>query len=372
VVSLTVELGLAKAGARVRLPHFAPKVECQALGRDPMNLTQHQNVHAPALKWSNEETLHVATPYSNPFRWQTRRELMNNFVQHSLNQKNIKLYVGELAYGDRPFEILPTENHRRFRTGSELFHKENIINETIEGFDPDWKYGAYCDGDFTFTRDDWGLEAIHQLQHYDFVQLFSSYSDLSAETYGGSRVTRMNESFVSKYQRSGFCVPNNIEDGGFGLRHGYHFWSGVGATGGAWAFRRSAFDMVGGLLDQCILGHADWFMAFGLVSEKAPDMHDDKYHPQYLAMIDAWQTRARELKRNIGYVDQFAVHHFHGSKKRRGYSTRDLILANHKFNPTTDIKKNAHGIWELTGNKPRMRDEIRQYFISRTEDDPTD
>jgi hypothetical protein len=39
----------------------------------------------------------------------------------------------------------------------------------------------------------------------------------------------------------------------------------VGATGGAWAFRRSAFDAVGGLLDTCILGSADWHMAFGLV-----------------------------------------------------------------------------------------------------------
>jgi hypothetical protein len=38
----------------------------------------------------------------------------------------------------------------------------------------------------------------------------------------------------------------------------------VGATGGAWAFRRPAFDAVGGLLDTCILGSADWHMAFGL------------------------------------------------------------------------------------------------------------
>lgn len=334
--------------------------------------TTHPNVIAPSLKWSNEETLHVAVPYSNPFRWQKRRELLNDFIQHVHCAKNVKLYVGELAYGDRPFELLPTENHLRFRSKSELFHKENIINETVEGFDCDWKYGAYCDGDFTLTRNDWALEAIHLLQHYDFVQLFSSYSDLSAKTYGGSRVTRTNDSFIYKYQHNGFKLPPNVADGGFGLNYGYGMWNNVGATGGAWAFRRSAFEMVGGLLDECILGHADWFMAFGLVSEKAPDMHDDKYHPNYLATIGAWQEKARELKRNVGCVDQYAVHHFHGSKKRRGYSTRDMILANNKFNPLTDIKRNAYGIWELTGNKPRLRDEIRAYFISRTEDDPTE
>ncbi len=342
-----------------------------------MNLTQHVNVHAPWLRWSNEETLHLAVPYSNPFRWYKRRELMNDFIEHMSHQKNIKLYVGELAYGDRPFELEHTFNSkshswRGFRTNSELFHKENIINEVVEGFDSDWKYGAYSDGDFTFTRDDWGIEAIHLLQHYDFVQLFSTYSDLSAKTHGGCKPTRLNDSFVFKYQQDGFKLPFCIEDGGFGLRHGYRVWKGVGATGGAWAFRRSAFDTVGGLLDQAILGHADWFMAFGLVAEKAPDMHDDRYNPNYLAVIDAWQERARELKKNIGCLDQFAVHHFHGSKKRRGYSTRDLILAEHNFNPVTDIKKNHFGIWELTGNKPHLRDEIRRYFLSRTEDDPSD
>lgn len=296
---------------------------------------------------------------------------MNDFIQHMSCQKNVKLYVGELAYANRPFEMSHAPNFKGFRAASELFHKENIINETIEGFDSDWKYGAYCDGDFTFTGDDWALETIHLLQHYDFVQMFSTYADLSARGYGGSRPTRINDSFVYRYQRNGFKTPHNINDGGFGLRPGYDSWNGVGATGGAWAFRRSAFNTVGGLLDQCILGHADWFMAFGLVAEKAPDMHDDKYHPAYLATIDAWQSRARELKRNVGCVDQFAVHHFHGSKQRRGYSSRDLILANNHFNPVTDIKKNSHGIWELTGNKPKLRDEIRAYFISRTEDDPT-
>ncbi len=45
---------------------------------------------------------------------------------------------------------------------------------------------------------------------------------------------------------------------------------GVGATGGALAFRREAFDAVGGLLDKCILGHGDWFMTFGLVGQDAP------------------------------------------------------------------------------------------------------
>jgi hypothetical protein len=38
-----------------------------------------------------------------------------------------------------------------------------------------------------------------------------------------------------------------------------------GATGGAWSWRRDALDIVGGMLDTCVLGSADWHMAFGLV-----------------------------------------------------------------------------------------------------------
>ena len=339
----------------------------------------HVNVPESTRGWSESQTLHVAAPYSNPFRYSSRRTNMNNFIQHMHGQKNVALHVGELAYGARDFEISGTgtlhDPHEieQFRTHSELFHKENIGNETIEGFPADWQYGAIIDGDFTFTRGDWALEAIHQLQHYDFVQLFSTYADLSAEKFGGSRVARTNLSFAANYIESGFNMPTSVKPGGWGMTESYGKpgWVSVGATGGGWAFRRSAFDTVGGLLDQCILGHADWFMAFGLIGEKAPDMHDDKYHHRYTAMIDAWQNRAALLKKNIGFVDQYAIHNFHGSKNNRGYATRDQILAKYQFDPVNDLRRNAHGIYELTGNKPGLRDAIRSYFIARDEDNPT-
>ncbi len=139
------------------------------------HLRQHPDVHQPFAKWSEEETLHVAVCYSNPFRWRTRRELANDCRRHLERSPNVKLYFGELAYGDRPFEV--TDSSARdiqFRTTCELFHKENILNNIIKRFPPGWKYGAWCDADFHFTRHDWALETIHQLQHYDFVQPFSS------------------------------------------------------------------------------------------------------------------------------------------------------------------------------------------------------
>lgn len=137
--------------------------------------------------WSEEQTLHVAVAYSNPFRWRTRRELLNDFRKHMSVTSNVVLHVGELAYGDRPFEVTSEENPLdiQLRTSHELFHKENILNVIVQrGFPPDWRYGAWIDGDFHMTRHDWALETIHQLQHYDFVQPFSSYMDLSGPTFG--------------------------------------------------------------------------------------------------------------------------------------------------------------------------------------------
>ncbi len=309
---------------------------------------------------------------------------------------NVALHFGELAYGDRPHEVtgvagpqpaaafddLATDQDVQVRTTCELFHKENILNRVIQTFPPDWKYGAWIDADFHFTRHDWALEAIHQLQHYDFVQLFSGYTDLTGETYGtGHQPMRINSGFAYNYIQNGCQLPPGYSNGGWrdpncdddddyerAMREGRP--RGVGATGGAWAFRRSAFDTVGGLLDVCILGHGDWFMTFGLVGEEAPDMHIDGYSNDYRNAILAWQRNAAKLKKNIGYVDCFATHHFHGSKSRRGYASRDTILVRNKFSPSTDLRKDWQGIYQLTPDKPQLRDDIRRYFISRTEDDP--
>jgi hypothetical protein len=341
----------------------------------------HPDQHQPWAGWCEEQTLHVAVCYSNPFRWRTRRELANDCIRHLRNTPNICLHVGELAYGDRPFEITdPAQDPRdiQLRTNYELFHKENILNRIIQTFPTDWKYGAYIDADFHLTRHDWALETIQQLQHYDFVQPFSSYSDLTGKTYGtGHLPMRVNSGFAFNYVQNGFRLPDGYANGGW-KKHGGEdqcygsepTLRGVGATGGMWAFRRTAFDTVGGLLDKCILGHGDWFMTFGLVGEEAPDMHVDGYSADYRAAISAWQRNAAKLKKNIGYVDGFAVHHFHGSKVKRGYSHRDLILVRNHFAPTTDLRADWQGIYQLTGDKPGLRDDIRRYFLSRTEDNP--
>jgi hypothetical protein len=142
----------------------------------------------------------------------------------------------------------------------------------------------------------------------------------------------------------------------------------IGATGGAWAFRRPAFDAVGGLLDTCILGSADWHMAFGLVGAVDAAAELQYCSGPYVDAVLRWQARAATLKQNIGYIDNHAIHYFHGSKSARAYGSRWRILLDNQYDPRTDVSRDWQGVLQLTGNKPRLRDQIRAYFRDRNED----
>src|SRR5580700_553338 len=85
----------------------------------------HPNVHQAFSSWSEDRVLHVACMYSNPQRWPVRRELMNDFRKRMESSPNVILYVGEVAFGDRPFEVTDSANPLdfQFRSRHELWLK---------------------------------------------------------------------------------------------------------------------------------------------------------------------------------------------------------------------------------------------------------
>ena len=358
----------------------------------------HPNVHQAAAAWSDEQTLHVVAVYSNPFRWRTRRELANDFRRHMASLPNVRLYVVELAYGHRPFEVTSPDNpdDLQVRTKHELFHKENLWSMGVRKFPAGWQYGACVDADFQFTRHDIALETIHQLQHHPWVQMFHSYMNVSGKAepgHGHRPIGRVSNGFAYSYVQGGCKLPDGYNGGWSEPAHGPQSGSElltakpasgalpwIGAPGGAWAFTREGYDAVGGPIDKAILGTGDWFMAFGLAGqvldldvEKRLGKKAEKYHPAYLEYVRAWQARAAHtITGNIGYVDSFAIHHFHGPLVKRGYSTRDDILIENNYSPVTDVSYDWQGVLQLTTTKPKLRDAIRLYFLSRGEDTPHD
>jgi hypothetical protein len=345
-----------------------------------MDELKHPNVHQPWSQWSEDQTLHIVGVYSNPWRWKSRRRLFNDFVRHMRATPNVFLGVVELAYGDRPFEVTDDDDPLavRLRTDCEMFHKENLINIGVSHFPANWKYGGYSDGDFHFTRHDWALEAIHMLQHHEFVQLYSNYADVTSATatsYTGHRMYRSNSSFAWNYLHQKEFKKLKQEQQKKDPYYGHPIPSGVfpfgfppGAPGGAWAWRRSAFDTVQGMLDTCIMGSADWWMAFGLIGQTSM-LRGDSTIRSYNEDIRNWQKRAQALTQNIGCVDNFAIHNYHGASSNRAYGTRESILIDFKFDPRYDLTRDWQGVYRWTGNKPRLRDAVRSVFLSRHEDD---
>ena len=319
----------------------------------------------------NHQTLHVVSAYCNALRWKSRKSMYEEFRAHINATPNVKLYTGDIAYGARPFEVSNSDTDLRMRSREELWHKENIINLTVAAKVPlDAEYVGYLDGDITMSRHDWALEALHQLQHYDAVQLFNTFSDLDYN----HRIYGVSQGFAFTYQNK---ILPNVYRAGNGVRmpeysgvteRGKVAWAG--ATGLGWAFRRDAWNKIGGMLDTCILGSADWHMSFGManLANAHPDLTECS--DPYVKSINQWQTHALALNSNIGYIDNHILHHFHGSKAKRFYRERTQILIDNRFDPGTDLKLDMHGLWLLAGNKPALRDDLRAYFRARNEDDP--
>src|SRR6185312_15440002 len=144
------------------------------------------------------ETLHVVTAISNTNRYRSRYELYREFEPYVLNSGG-DLYTVEMAFGDRPHEVTVRTNpkHLQLFSSTELWHKENMINLGVARLPSDWKYVAWIDADVSFTRHDWVKETLHQLQHYDVVQMFEDAYDLAPPR--DSKIIGKAQGFAASY-----------------------------------------------------------------------------------------------------------------------------------------------------------------------------
>lgn len=295
--------------------------------------------------------LYVVTCISNPVRYQSRYDLYHRFAEQ-MRRDGAILYTTEMAFGDRPHEVTQADNprHIQLRSTHELWHKEQMLNIAISRLPSDAKYVAWIDADVMFHRHDWIEETIHQLQHYKFVQLFSHATDLSPMF----QPMKTHTSFVHDWYHG---TPKD--------EHGY---MKPGHPGYAWAGTMEALHACGGLLDHAILGSADRHMADAFLGRVHKGYHKN-IHKNYKKLCEQWQKRAmHHVNGNIGYVSGTISHYWHGSKQNRHYNDRWKILVEHQFDPLTDIWRDTQGLWQLTHEKPGLRDAIRKYFRSRAED----
>lgn len=304
--------------------------------------------------------LDVITVVFNPQRYRVRWKHYKDFENYVLSNNEARLTTIEASFGERT-EVLEeqvSDKHKiiHVQTPHEIWIKENLINLAIQRLPIDWRYVAWVDCDVQFVRPDWVGETLHQLQHYDIVQMFSLAMDVDPD-------------FVPFLCSTGFVhdwingVPeHNCYDGKWRKPNSWH-------TGYAWAARRQAIRDLGGLIDWGILGSSDNHMARCLVGQWHKSVNS-KVHPEYKDMLKVWQERAEKyIKRNIGYVDGTLIHHFHGAKVHRRYKDRWKILVGNQFRPSRDLKRDWHGVYQLTDRSRELKREIQEYFRQRNEDD---
>lgn len=297
------------------------------------------------------DLLHVVTVVFNPIRWRSRIALYRQFEQHMLDS-GVHLTTVECALGERPFELdNPRVNHVKVRVNSILWNKENLLNLAISRLPADWKYVAWIDADIMFRNPGWAAESVHALQQYQVIQPWEHCYDLGPH---GEHID-LHNSFLSIWWKNKPIVIG----GAYTFAH----------PGYAWACTRQAFEWLGGLVETAALGAGDHHMALALIGRVA-DSVPRGISASYMRHLTTWQARAlQHINCSLGFVQGSTIEHsWHGRKEDRKYIPRwDIVVRNH-FDPDTDLKRNAFGVLELAGNKPRLEHDLDIYFRQRNED----
>jgi hypothetical protein len=300
-----------------------------------------------------EDKLHVIAVISNPCLYAIRYILMKEFAKRmEVDEKDVILYVVELAYGKQRFLVTDPKNprHLQIRTQVPLWHKENMINVGVTRLLPaNWKAMAWIDADVEFENTSWASDTLKVLNgSKDIVQLFSHCLDMKLD----KSTSRVFSSFGYQYSKKS---PY------YGV--GPDFWH----PGYAWACSRKAYEKMGGLFDKGILGSGDHVMSFAMIGH-ANKSANERYSDAYKQSAIDFQDRVVNLR--LGYIPGVIRHHYHGSKKNRQYSERWEILIRYNYDPDIHLDYNKDGIIVPSKHFPEgLKTDIFTYFAERNEDE---
>jgi hypothetical protein len=347
-----------------------PDQDCRRAQRvDAGAAPQTSSWHLPTLFQRPDrlhDPLYVLTVVFNSPRYRTRVKLYQDFARMVELTPAAELYTVEVAFGDRDFAVTRSDHprHLQLRTSSEIWHKERALNLLAQRLPRDWRYVAWIDADVAFARHDWADETRHLLQHFSVLQMWTQALDLNsrAEAIGEHR------SFCHAHLEGMELLRPGEADGYYGRpgKLGQPMWWHPGYC---WAARREAWDGLGGLLDVAILGAADSLMAYALLGRADAILPNGS--PRYRYSVRQWEARARHhIRGNIGAMRGLLLHHWHGPKAQRRYSTRGQILAETSYDPDRDLVPDWQGLYQLSPRSPALRDRVRTYFHERDEDAP--
>jgi hypothetical protein len=306
------------------------------------------------VKVKSKKDLAVVCCYFNPLHHKSRLKNYEIF-RRGIELADVELLTVELAIGNDPYELSSFSNVIQLRCRDVLWHKENLLNIGIkELISRGYKKIAWLDADIIFDGVDWVDELSEKLDKYMVCQVFEKANrDFSSSQKG--KIYESAAKYALKFQEINLS--------------GY-------SSGFGWAARSELLEKIN-LYDAAIIGGGDLLILFACFFNnenirkqimKMDFLRD--FGPLFLKNYFEWAKKWADLVQgNVGYADSFIRALYHGEIKKRYYVSRYLPLSKHKFDPCSDIKKDSNSCWEWATNKRKLHKKIKDYFISRKEDE---
>lgn len=288
--------------------------------------------------------LHCVTCYFNPknyFRFK------NNYIEF---RKRLKypLTTVELAFNDQEFFI---EDAIQIRGNDShiLWQKERLLNLAIESLPSKVDKIVWIDADLIFQNENWFNETEAALDEFPVVQPFE-YVTEDGVGDGEPSPNKEGHGFAKGYVDQKEFDPK--------------CWPKCGLT---WAMRREAIP--NGLYDKSIIGNGDALQLaawMGQWDNYLINLMPPKTRKEYL--LSKYEDYS-VVESKIGYVKGVITHLYHGNAKNRRYFERNKILINNDFDSLEDIVLDDNGLYKLSSNKPRLYEDLKQYFSERRDDE---
>lgn len=277
------------------------------------------------------------------------------------NALSVPLVAVELSFDGR-FVLEEGDADRLIRVsdGDIMWQKERLLNLAMRALPPECRQVAVLDCDVLFADRDWPVRARDALDRFPVVQAFSEVRHLPPDDDAGG-ITLTQVSAASRFVRNGRLPAVLNADG---QRTG-----DTAAGGFAWLFRREILDMHG-LFDRCIIGGGDSAMLHAAAGdpERVCELH--WMNPRQADCYRSWASGFHaSVQGGIGCLDGALLHLWHGALAARQPRERHAHLRRYEFDPVADLRAGPSDPWKWATDKPDLHAYLREYFLSRAEDD---
>lgn len=287
--------------------------------------------------------LAIVTPHFNPAGYDNPAYNLRQFIRAASSQ----LDANDLYFAYARF---PGDHHNP-PSGNLLLHeatdsnlmwqKEALINSAIKQLPSDYDAVAWVDGDLLFGNPEWYHQTALALETHKVVQCFSYIRYVDHD----GRESKLKKSASLLPEATGWQVP-----------------------GGAIAVKRDFFDNHH-LYDKHILGGGDQvFMnacldLSGRIFRKLTGTWRE-YVESYMASVRDWAGK------DVHTIPGTVTHLWHGSRTRRRYQERHVVLMRRQYNPNTDVRVSRNGLLDWNSDNEPLQRSARDYFLQRKEDTP--